>query len=125
DIDEAAGLLDEAVDAGEAEPGALADLLGGVERVENLVDDVGRDAGAGIRDLDQHVFADRHALVLQTAAFIGADVRRAQRERTAVGHGVPGVDGEVDDRLLELADVGLDLPEVAYQRNVELDLFAD
>ena len=41
DIDEAAGLLDDAVDGGEAEPGALADLLGREERLEDLVDDVG------------------------------------------------------------------------------------
>ena len=37
--DEAAGLLDDAVDRREAEAGALADLLGGEERLEDLVDD--------------------------------------------------------------------------------------
>ena len=72
DIDEAAGLLDDAVDGREPEPGALADVLGGVEGVENLVDDLGRDAGAGVLDLDQHVFAERQPLVLVAGALLGA-----------------------------------------------------
>ena len=68
-IDEAAGLLDDAVDRREAEPGALADILGGEERLENLVDDVRRDAGAGVRELDQHVVAGRHRLVASACGF--------------------------------------------------------
>ena len=59
--DVAAGLLDDAVDGGEAEAGALADLLGGEERLEDLGHHLRRHADAGILDLDQHVFAGRHA----------------------------------------------------------------
>ena len=58
-IDEAAGLLDDAVDGREAEAGALADLLGREERLEDLVDDLGRDAGAGVGHLDQHIVGRR------------------------------------------------------------------
>ncbi len=47
-IDEAAGLLDDAVDRRQAEAGALADFLGRKERLEDLVDDLRRNAGAGI-----------------------------------------------------------------------------
>src|SRR5207245_5555355 len=39
-IDEAAGLLDDAVDRGETEPGALADPLGGADRPEDATNDV-------------------------------------------------------------------------------------
>ena len=63
DIDEAAGLLDDAVHRRQAEPGALADFLGREERLENLVDDVGGDAGAGVGYVDPHVIRRRHALV--------------------------------------------------------------
>ena len=52
DIDEAAGLLDDAVDRRQAEAGALADFLGREERLEDLVDDVGGNAGAGVGDVD-------------------------------------------------------------------------
>ena len=37
----------------QAEPGALADRLGGEERLEDPVPDVLRDAGAGVADLDE------------------------------------------------------------------------
>ena len=38
----------------QAEAGALADALGGEERLEDPVPDLGRDAGPGVADLDQH-----------------------------------------------------------------------
>ena len=48
DIDEAASLLDDAVDRREPEAGALADFLGREERLEDLVDDIRRDTSAGV-----------------------------------------------------------------------------
>ena len=51
--DVAAGLLDDAVDHRQAKPGALADLLGGEERLEDLLKMLVRDAGAGVLDLQQ------------------------------------------------------------------------
>src|SRR6185437_6365786 len=45
DIDEATGLLDDAVYRRQPKPGALADFLGREERLEDLVPDVGGDAG--------------------------------------------------------------------------------
>src|SRR5207248_8747457 len=55
DIDEAAGLLDDTVYGRKPEAGALADFLGREERLEDLVDDIGWDSGAGIRYGDPHV----------------------------------------------------------------------
>ena len=63
DEDEAAGLLDDAVDGREAEPGAGADLLGREERLEDARQILLGDADAGIGDLDQHIIAGRHDLV--------------------------------------------------------------
>jgi hypothetical protein len=48
--DEAARLLDDAVDGRQAEPGALADFLGGEEGLEHLAEHAARDAGAGVGD---------------------------------------------------------------------------
>src|SRR5262249_36513094 len=50
DLDVAARLLDQPVDHAEAETGALADLLGGEERLEHLVHDGGGNAAAGVAD---------------------------------------------------------------------------
>ena len=46
----AAGLAGEAVDLRQAEAGALPDLLGGEEWLEDAADDLGRDAGAAVGD---------------------------------------------------------------------------
>ena len=63
--DEAAGLLDDAVDHRQAKAGALADLLGGEERLEYLLQHVGRDAAAGVFDLDQHIVGRREFAVAE------------------------------------------------------------
>ena len=58
-------------------------------------------------------------------ALVGADIGGAQRELAAIGHGVARVDHEIDDHLLELRDVGLDLPEVTLRHHFEHHLLAD
>ena len=67
----AAGLLDDAIDHRQAEAGALADLLGGEERLENLVAHVGGNAVAVVLDLDQHVIGGDQRLLVEGGAFGG------------------------------------------------------
>src|SRR3546814_14425257 len=62
DEDVAAGLLHDAIDGGEAEAGAGADLLGREEGIEDAVDDIRRDAGAGVLHLHDGVVARRHEI---------------------------------------------------------------
>ena len=57
--DGAAEVLDQPVDDGKAEAGALSDGLGGEEGFENLVQQMGGDAGAGIPDGQEHGVAFR------------------------------------------------------------------
>ena len=52
DLDVAVGLLGKAERLAEAEAGALADFLGGEERLEDRLEQFGRDAGAGVRHGD-------------------------------------------------------------------------
>ena len=53
--DIATRLLDDAIDGGKAEPGALANFLGGEEGLEDLGNDLDRDATAGIGDLKAEI----------------------------------------------------------------------
>ena len=101
-------------------PGALADLLGGEERLEDLLDDLRRHAGAGIGHLDHHVIGRRHGAHVEPLRLGGRDVRGADRELAAARHGVAGIDREVHHHLLELVHVRLHEPEVAAVVEIEL-----
>ena len=57
--DEAARLLDDAVDRREPEAGPLADLLGREEWLEDLAEHVRRDPAAGVGDRKRAVIGDR------------------------------------------------------------------
>ncbi len=125
DFDPAAVLGDDAVDGGEAEAGAFALFLGGEEGVEDFGDDFGWDTGAGIGDGEADEGAG--AAVGVGFEFVGGElgVGGGERDGTAVGHGVAGIDGEVDDDLFHHADVGHGGVEVGFAVEDELDIFAD
>ena len=53
------------------------------------------------------------------------EVRRRHFERAAIRHGIAGVDGEVEQHLLDLAGIDLDAPQIGRQRADELDVLAD
>src|SRR5687767_1686654 len=55
DLDRAPALADDAVRGREPEPGALADLLRGEERLEDAQPRLLVHPGAGVVDLDRHV----------------------------------------------------------------------
>ena len=73
----------------------------------------GGDAGARVAHFAQHIFADRHGLTDDGLRLFRADVLGLHRQRAAIGHGVAGVDREIDDHLLELMDVNHDQAQVA------------
>ena len=85
----AAGLPDETIDAGKPQP-AAGPRLGGEEGVEDALTHRFVHAVAGVG----HVNADH--LAVSTAA---------QAQGAAVGHGVTGVDGEVQQGIFQLSTV--------------------
>ncbi|MEJ7728363.1 MAG: hypothetical protein WKG00_04030 [Polyangiaceae bacterium] len=78
-------------------PGALADGLGGEERLEDARADVLRDPLAGVLDVDAHVTAGGHR----------AGDADLVRRRVAGLDGVGGVDDEVQEHLPEARSVAL------------------
>src|SRR5262249_60914296 len=69
DLDVATGLLHEAVDHAQSEPGSLAGLLSGEERFEHLVPDRSREARPGPGHRDHQITA---GTVLRSDAAIGS-----------------------------------------------------
>ena len=115
---------DDAVDRGEAEPRAAPDRLRREERLEDPPDRLRRHADAGVLGGDDDPLAGEEAdgaprLVLAHLAPLGRE-----DEAAAVGHRVPRVGGEVDQRLLELRAVG-EHGAGAAAAQLEVDLLAE
>ena len=116
----AAGLLDEAVDLRQAEAGAFADPLGGEERLEGLADDLRRHPRAAIADEDADILPGRD-LCFAGVGLVEEDIRRLDRELATIGHRVARVDGEVEQRALELGRVDEGRPKSAGEHVLDDD----
>src|ERR1041384_4716369 len=123
--DEAVALLDDPVHHREAEPGPLAERLGGEERLEEVGADLGRHAAAGIGHGEEHVGTPRRNLVVLLGGRGQLHVPGLDRHPAAFGHGVARVDDQVHDRLLQLSRIRLDRVESRAQGHLQLDVLAD
>ena len=117
DDDPALMLLDNAIDGGQAQAGALADFLGGEKRLEEMAQGGVVHAAAGVGDAQADEMAGAgfgidHAGDGFEDAGSGAD-----GQASAVGHGVAGVDGEVDQDLFDHADVGVNGGQVRRRQH--------
>ena len=86
-------------------------LLRREERLERVRERLGVHSVAGVRDLEKDVVARLHRDVAERAG-TERHVHGAHGQPAALGHRVAGVDGEVDEDLLDLPRVGLHAPEV-------------
>ncbi len=127
--DAAAVLLDDALHGGQPQPGALAAGLRGEEGVEDPVQRVGVHAGAVVAHGEAHVGARLEGLQDRTRRVRDVrrdlDIGRLHGERAAAGHGVPGVDGQVDEDLLRLDRVDEHGMQVLLQRQLHRDVLPE
>ena len=119
DLHGAAGLMREAVRLRQSKAGALADRLRREERVEHIGDDVRRDADAIVANGDGDILACDKGLALAES-----DVLRGNRHRAAVGHGIAGIDHEVDQGDFQFADVDGDRPYTGWDIDRQPDIAA-
>src|ERR1035441_4581750 len=117
-------LFDDAINGGQPQAGALADLFGGKERLEKPVQRLPVHAAAAVRNPQTNQKAASRVGLLRHVGVIDFDGGGADEELATVGHGVAGVHGQVHDDLLEHADVGLDMQQVGGIVGVQGDVFA-
>ncbi len=113
------------MDRGEPEARALARGLGGEERLEDAGERGRVHARAVVLDGedDPRARLDDLAADLEVADdVLGA---RADGDVAPVGHGVAGVDREVEEHLLELARVDEDDRRGRFEARAQLDVLAD
>src|SRR6478672_293736 len=96
----AARLLDEAIHHGDAEARTLAFRLGTEEGLEHLLDQFGRDAGAGIRHGDHHVLAWADLAVLLLIVVVEMRVAKVDRYLADAIHRIARVDRVIEVRIL-------------------------
>lgn len=110
---------------GEAHAGALVEFL---RREERLEDSVARrlvHAGAGVGHAQAHVVAVARVGVVQCGVLAEGHVRRADRDRAAVGHRVSAVQREIHEHLLDTGRVGKNRSELRREFRHEIDPFPE
>lgn len=101
-------LFHNGVDRGEAEAGVFARLSGAEERFEEVFLIFFGETKAGVSDGEEDVLAGAEMdLVVQRLGEL--QVFCSKGEAAAVEHGVTSVNGEIDDKRLELAAIGTNL----------------
>ena len=127
-IDIASRLFDDAINRRKAKAGAVADRLGCEEGLEDLLHQLGRNAGAGVNHLDQHIITlgDVHEAVLAGRRRIRAGCFDGEiASAILINHGVARVGAKIGQRGLELTLVRFDARQVAAMDDIELDAFID
>ena len=114
-----AGLLREAVDLRQAQARALADVLGGEERLEHARQHLGRHSAARVGDGELHEVG-RQAIVAASARSPAAMVMMPPS-----GIASRAFSAQVQDRQLELAGVDLDGPQVGAEVHLDVDVPAE
>jgi len=102
----------------------LANFLGREKWLEYLGDHVGRHPGSGVSHIDRNIIAH---LTFPTTGQSGVghlSVLDLDREFPAIGHGMAGVDCQVQDGVLDLPRICSDLPEVIVGCDVKFHGFA-
>lgn len=102
----AARLLDEAMHHGEPEPRALAGGFGRKEGLEYPIEDVFRDAGAGVGHAHNHILPGIDVAEVAHIGVVEIGVRRLDGETAALRHGGLGVQGKIEKQVLQLMRVG-------------------
>jgi hypothetical protein len=109
----------------EPETRPLSHLFRREERLEDVFERLRLDARSGVGHLEADVDSRLDGRVLGRVALVDAFRARTDRQRAAARHCVAGVDGEIDDDLLELAAVGDDRRQERVGNDADLDLLAD
>ena len=124
-VDPSLVLLNDAEDRGEAEAGAFADFLGSEEWLENLLKQFRRNPGSGVGDAKTDESAGPALGDLRGRGVIEFDERGLDEEASAVGHGVAGVNGEVEQDLVDHAGVGVDHQGIGGELELHLNVLAE
>ena len=105
DLDLAAALLNDPMNDGQPESGSLADFFGREKGLEDLGDYLVGHAVTCIRDRDVHIATWLQAIIDSLSMPGNFQIAGSDRERSAVGHGITGIDNKIHKDLVQLTAV--------------------
>ena len=106
-------------------PVPFAGPFRGEERIEHLVEHVSGNAGPGIADRDHGVAARPDVAVRAGVVFVENDRPGFDDELAAIGHGVAGVEGEIEDSGGKLVGIDDCRACLAFKYRFDLDMLAE
>jgi len=106
-------------------PLPLPNSLGGEKRFERAARNFGRHAGAHVRHRDRHVITGDDAFVAVIEWLVEHGIRGRDRQAPAACHRIPRVDGQVEQRVLQLRRIDQAAPQHRVLRDFDLDGFAE
>ena len=115
----------DAVDHGEPQARAFAAFLGGEKRFKYMPQDFRGNARTRIRDRQADAGAGVQSRMLFSQGFIHLHVGSGQGQGAAGGHGIPGIDGQVHEHLLDLGKIRFDATQVRGQFGAHQNVLAD
>jgi len=116
-------LFYDGVGGGQAEPRTLTSRLRCEEWLKDARSDFGADADSGIADSEDHIRSGHNVEMIACIEGIDVNVGSLDRKGAAIGHGIPRVDNQVHDDLLDLAGVGKDIAEIGSEDRLQFDVF--
>jgi hypothetical protein len=118
-------LLDETEYLAEAEAGAFSYCLGGEERLERLCNDVRGHPLPGVADRQHDKLPGANFDVPGGIGLVETGIGRLDGQLAAVRYGVAAIDGKIDDRVFELAGIGVGSPQPAREHGFDGDVVAE
>ena len=124
-VDKTVVLLDDAIHSSQPQAGAFARVLGGEKRFEQFVQCFLVHTTAVIADGEPQIFPGRKARVIFAVALIEGAVFRLDYDLAHIGDGVPCVDTQVGQNLVNLGRVQFHRPQIRLRMPLKFDVLAD
>ena len=119
-----ARLFDETVNHAETETRSLAHRLGGEKRLEDMFERLAGNAFAIVPHRQHDIGAGNHFRLLGGIFGIEHTVGGFDNQPATAGHGVAGVDRQIEQGIFQLRLIGFAGPEALSRAHLDLDRFA-
>ncbi len=118
-------LFDHAVYGGQTQTGSFAGFFGREKRLENFVHGFGVYAAAIVADDQDHMITRQASRVVDRVLFVKGRCIGLYGDLAHIVDGVPGVDAEIGQNLVDLSGIDSDRPDRVARQPFQGDILSD